>query len=475
MNVKYSVLLALGLLLSGCNEDLGIIDHNPPLTPESKLTTYTQVDCSTMLPDEAVAELTPNSTCGYLQAPETYQVNGFNLSDNKIKLAVVKLASTASTAKNDPVVYLEGGPGSGATNHILRFAKGNVIKSRDVYLVDQRGTGLSTPSLTCPEFEGEPTQLKSCYDRFAKSGVNLDAYRSVHSALDFIELRKALGLESWNLYGLSYGTRLATTILRQDSSGVRSVVLDGMFPIEVNGIGDSGWVNYEVLNQILATCSISENCPNDLQARIESTVDRFVNKGQFAYAADFVLQLMASVANPRLVELVKAKEAEANNVVAMPTLEIPQSAFSLGMTLSTVCAEEYPFLGSSILSKDNQARWNGNITNVIATLTQNHFGALNCPHWPVSAASEIETKAVTSQLPVLLLNGQNDTQTPVSWGKIVADNLPNAKMVTHPSTGHGQIFAGDACVDQITESFLNDPNANLDSTCIAEAQKTIYL
>ena len=65
-------------------------------------------------------------------------------------------------------------------------------------------------------------------------GVNFTVYNSAQSAADVAMLREALGYEEWNLYALSYGTRLAQTILRDNDAGIRSVVLDSAYPIEVN-------------------------------------------------------------------------------------------------------------------------------------------------------------------------------------------------------------------------------------------------
>ena len=57
-------------------------------------------------------------------------------------------------------------------------------------------------------------------------GVDLAAYNSAENAADLADLRTALGIDGWNLYGVSYGSNLAMSELRDHPEGIRSVVLD---------------------------------------------------------------------------------------------------------------------------------------------------------------------------------------------------------------------------------------------------------
>src|SRR5262249_11696499 len=127
-----------------------------------------------------------------------------------------------------------------------------VLAHRDFIFFDQRGTGYSQPELTCPERDAlAPTLLagalsdeqstqaivdafQRCRDRLGVQGVDLAAYNSAASAADVNDLRLALGYSQLNLYGDSYGTRLALTVMRDFPQAVRSVVLDSTYPLEVN-------------------------------------------------------------------------------------------------------------------------------------------------------------------------------------------------------------------------------------------------
>ena len=131
-----------------------------------------------------------------------------------------------------------------------RFAP--FLADRDFIMFDQRGTGFSEPSLACPEtlelafetIELELTDeesrtlsleaLNECRDRLAADGIDFTAYNSAENAADVNDLRIAMGYEEWNLYGISYGTRLAQTVVRDYPEGIRSIILDSAYPIESN-------------------------------------------------------------------------------------------------------------------------------------------------------------------------------------------------------------------------------------------------
>ena len=169
--------------------------------------------------------------CGWVIVPEDHA----RPEGKTIKLAVARFKSDASQPEPDPVIYLEGGPGGSALKSYTSqfdFLFGPLLEKRDVVLFDQRGTGYSQPALACPEYnqavidmlpkdmtaaESETVANKAllaCRDRLVKEGVNLDMYNSAQNAADIEALRQALGYDQVNLYGISYGTRLALTALR---------------------------------------------------------------------------------------------------------------------------------------------------------------------------------------------------------------------------------------------------------------------
>ncbi len=475
-------------LLAACGGSSSKSDITTDKGVTAPTNSFKTVACKSMLPAANLALLTEGSSCGYLTVPEKHALYGQPASDKKIEIAVVKLASTSKSKQADPVVYLQGGPGGSASSSIAQVIEtATFINDRDVYLVDQRGTGYSKPALLCTEFDeaGTPAQVQACKVRLENSGVDLNAYHSVHNAMDIIQLRTALKISQWNLYGISYGTRLATTIMRENSEGIRSVILDGMFPIEVNGISDTPWANYESLNQIIKNCENTNDCPpEEVKAVIEDIIARMHNEGMVDESREFIQTLLNISSESIILNYLLAVNKDISKYAsALDTLTEEQNEddeqgeeelFYNAMGLSTVCAEEYPFLNITALVDDNSQGWSASTQLAVNSMFHMGFDAATCKAWDVTSANDIETQAVTSNLPVLILNGLQDTQTPAAWGALVAKNMPNAQSVTNPQGGHGQLFSGLTCFDTMADNFLAQPNKTLDTNCVSEISALSY-
>lgn len=482
-----SVIIATSLLAAcgGSSSKSSVTTDKDVTAPTNSFKT---VACKSMLPPANIALLTEGSSCGYLTVPEKHALYGQAASERNIEIAVIKLASTSKNKQADPVVYLQGGPGGSASSSIAQVIEtASFIDNRDVYLVDQRGTGYSKPALLCTEFDeaGTPDQVQACKARLENSGVDLNAYHSVHNAMDIVQLRSALKISQWNLYGISYGTRLATTIMRENSEGIRSVILDGMFPIEVNGISDTPWANYESLNQIIKNCENTDDCPpEEVKAIIEDIIARMHNEGMVDESREFIQTLLNMSSESVILNYLLAVNKDISKYAsALDTLTEEQGEgdeqgeeelFYNAMGLSTVCAEEYPFLNITALVDDNSQGWSASTQLAVNSMFHMGFDAASCKAWDVASANDIETQAVTSDLPVLILNGLQDTQTPAAWGTLVAKNMPNAQSVTNPQGGHGQLFSGLSCFDTIAADFLANPNKTLETSCVSDIAELNY-
>ncbi|QDO85622.1 alpha/beta fold hydrolase [Shewanella psychropiezotolerans] len=502
IKVKYPLIASTIIatsMLSACGGSSSKTEANNGNGVTEAVNTYKSIECKDMLSASQLTLLTTGSSCGYLSVPEKHAIYGQPASEKKIEIAVIKLASISSDKKADPIVYLQGGPGGNASASIGQVIESNTfIKDRDVYLVDQRGTGYSKPALFCTEYNGEagtPAQIQACKARLEKSGVDLNAYHSVHNALDFIQLREALQIPEWNVYGISYGTRLATTIMRENSEGIRSVILDGMFPIEVNGMSDTPWATYESLNQIVKNCANTDTCPaDDFKDAIEDIIARMHNEGMVAESRVFIQNLLELATEPVIINYLMAvnediskyssaferliteqdNEQADNEEAANDETFGAEDMLYNAMGLSTVCAEEYPFLNITALTGANSQGWSASTQLAVNGMFHMGFDKASCQVWNVTPANDIETKAITSNLPVLILNGQNDTQTPAAWGALVAKNMPNAQNMTNPQGGHGQLFAGFSCFDTLADEFLAKPNQAVDASCVSAIPEVSY-
>ena len=168
-------------------------------------------------------DLGPDFECGFLIAPE----NRAKPDGRTVRIPVARAKATSPNPAPDPLVYLAGGPGgTGLASAVLRVRAG-WNADRDVIFIDQRGALKAQPLLACPEIDAffaaavtlAPTgaefaarsadATQACHDRLVADGWDLSAYNTTENAADVADLRVALGIPQWNLYGVSYGTDLA--------------------------------------------------------------------------------------------------------------------------------------------------------------------------------------------------------------------------------------------------------------------------
>ncbi|NDJ75328.1 MAG: alpha/beta hydrolase [Chloroflexi bacterium] len=200
--------------------------------------------------------------CGYLIVPQDRAEPG----GVEVELAVAILYSTGPTPAPDPILYLEGGPGGSALTGVDAWAVSVLRTDRDIILIDQRGTGYSWPWLTCYEVDeiedelGEAAALTACRQRLAADGIDVSDYNSANSAKDVADLRVALEIDEWNLVGISYGTRLALTIMRDYPEGVRSVILDSAYPPVVDAYEQQAVASTRVFNKLFTDCATDPAC-----------------------------------------------------------------------------------------------------------------------------------------------------------------------------------------------------------------------
>ncbi len=214
-------------------------------------------------------------TCGTLTVPENRQAS----SGTTIDLMVAIIPARAANPLPDPIFYLEGGPGGSAIAGIDSWYNSPYRDQRDIILLDQRGTGFSEPSLNCPEMDDSEdiSAVEACRDRLLADGVDLTAYNSRENAADVDALRQALGYDQVNLYSISYGTRLALTVMRDYPAGLRSVVLDSVYPPNVDSDYSVTADTYALINSMFENCAAQPTCaqafPN-LEQRFYDALDQ---------------------------------------------------------------------------------------------------------------------------------------------------------------------------------------------------------
>jgi pimeloyl-ACP methyl ester carboxylesterase len=434
--------------------------------------------------------------CGYLDVPERRDVPG----SRRLRIAVAVVRSTSESPRPDPVVYLTGGPGYSTLRSTRAMVSSSFWRSlsaeRDLVFFDQRGTGYSDPTF-CPELNDAlraalfqvseaverhrrvRTAMTECRDRMQAAGVDLGAYHSGSIARDLADLRVALGYDEWNLYGVSYGTRLALVTMRDAPQGIRSAVLSATIPPNA---AEQPLTNYqEALQRVFAGCAADPNCTREypeLESRFYETLDHFgeqpwtitmddtvavpsgalVVGGDLAAAAVFEA-LYSGTTIPFIPLLTRVfAERRSDLLKALATRIGDPQASSRGLFLSVECYERAPSMTPDARSADAER----------APRLAPHGDLIrpyldDCDAWHRLRASPAELEAVRSTIPTLIFTGFFDPITPPSWGTLTAETLARSVYVEVPNAGHG--IPKDACTRGIMLAFLDDPLVPPDTGC----------
>jgi pimeloyl-ACP methyl ester carboxylesterase len=448
--------------------------------------------------------------CGMLSVPELHS----KLFGRKLKLAVLILKSSSTLKKPDPIIFLQGGPGGAALETVGTWQAMPWRSERDSILVDQRGTGYSEPDLRCPEiYEVYDIMMgiEECRQRLAKL-VDLKAFNSHENAADIDLLRKTLGYKEVNLFGVSYGTRLALTIMRDYPKGIRSVILDSTYPPQADRLAETDVNFYHLLQKIFDDCRNDESChaayptlEQDFLAGLEMlnnspaevwadtlflTGDDVLNlyfQGMYderitpglpysmskLHDGDYNANLLL------LTGIVKPQELENNVSLVGKFIQIIieqlgnmwREVEAEGVFYSTECQEDILFHTKKQIESSIEP-----LPKVIQSGAQSYAETMFeiCKIWKVPRSNLIEDQAVTSDLPTLILAGAYDPVTAPAWGKLASETLSQSYFYTFPNAAHG-VFASGECALSMMGAFFNQPNQAPDSSCMESLKMEFYV
>lgn len=258
-------------LLNGVLMALALLSTSVQAQPAAFSATFEPGDCPVEIPADAGP-----FRCGTITVPENHDI-----PDGRTRrLSVTILEALTDTPAPDPILFLIGGPGLPASRTATSAAAAPIWdrfrQQRDIIFFDRRGTLYSEPAF-CPELDVAMAQLsyaglpvvekqrreleafRQCRDAMAARGVDLTQYHSEASAQDMELLRQALGLAQWNLYGVSYGTRLALVAMRLAPKGIRSAVLESAWPTNVPNGNDLARFSHS-LGRLFDQCRAQPAC-----------------------------------------------------------------------------------------------------------------------------------------------------------------------------------------------------------------------
>jgi pimeloyl-ACP methyl ester carboxylesterase len=424
--------------------------------------------------------------CGILFVPESRA----GLSENEVELQVAILFST-NPDPGIPTIYLEGGPGGSAVMSVMDvWAKSALRQVGDLIIVDQRGAGYSYPSLDCTQFEDlvgeedDPEQI--CYDELTAQGIVLEAYNSRENAADIADLATALEYEQVNLYGISYGTRLALTIMRDHPELLRAVIIDGVFPPHIQGYEEQPINGERAFEVLFEDCAANADCTDafgDLRQLLYDTVEQLDNEPlagdeEDIFGETLVNAIFQDMYDTNMIPYLPAKiyAASVGDVDSYYELipeftgeEAPAEAEeyysdddSEGMFQAIECYEEVHFNDFAAVEAASADIAPALYTALVLGV-DSQFAACNV--WQTGQSSTLENEPVISDIPTLVLSGQYDPITPPAWGDAAAEYLSNSFVYTFPAMGHGTVDVRP-CPTDIALQFLADPTQEPDASCI---------
>ncbi len=458
----------------------------PGCSGEAPASRRTLALASCRLPKVALA-----AQCGTLEVPENR-----GLPDGrKIAIAVAVLPANTLDPAPDPLFLLAGGPGQAASTlgpFAAQFAA--VRRKRDIVLVDQRGTGRSTP-LTCAAFKdtGEAEaaleldplpRATACAAELAAQGVDVAQYTTAAWIADLDAVRTALGYERLNLWGISYGTRVAQEYARRFPQHVRTMVLDGVAPPSLEISLDVWATRAAAIEAAFAACGESPACSRNhagLEAELERIGERLGGERYIAIAdprtgaprtlrftLDHVVgALQALVYVPEFAALMpeavhQAGEGDFGPLLATVLALTGDLGEQLNSALyySVTCTEDAP----RITQAERTAKLAGLRSRTLA-----ERGLAVCDAWPRGERLAESATALSSDIPTLLLSGGLDPVTPPAYGEEVAKTLSNSRHII--ARGYGHNVSPRGCTPRLIAAFIDEAGfTSLPASCIGHLE-----
>ena len=432
--------------------------------------------------------------CGHLVVPE---VRGSE-KGRTLQLAVAIFRSVKASSA-PALVMLHGGPGGSGLRSFAPSVTGSpLVQTRDIIIYDQRASGLSEPKL-CPEIDEQAnvirnlpsateraqrreTNNRKCVEGLKALGSDPAAYSTEANAADLMDLRRVLGYSTWDVYGGSYGARLAQEVMRRDPNGVRAVVLASpAIP------GPTTWVEGPLskqrwLERIFAACSAQPSCKSafrDLEKDIY-TLYAELNERPIQIPVDGAIssnglvsldwnRFLGDIGGPPariaripmlINELVRGNKAEAaRELIGAGGTAGPDGNRALRnmVVCYDIYGPDYKKALDATLGKLKPPFRSEANENEECEILQNRY------------ADPATRRFVQSEIPTLILTAEFDDRTPTEHARQIAAGFKQVYLYELPKETHGQRPGG--CHRTILVQFLDDPYHEPDASCIATASR----
>nr|WP_286209123.1 alpha/beta fold hydrolase [Azospirillum sp. A1-3] len=412
------------------------------------------------------------------------------------------LPSLVQPPQRDPLLVLSGGPGQAGSDSVAFAATmpARLRERHDLILFDQRGTGLSQPSLRCPAIDpmrfwygGLTAQdVRGCLDPLRTAGYRLEAFDTRQSAFDLIALRRALGLERWSVLATSYGAVLAHTLAQLDGDAVQSQVLNSPSTPTASWLDPERFSAIERVFRLVADdCAAQPDCarafprlrgavPHIAKALDETPLlvharDRSGGPDQvrrFAWpevagALTFRLGAGDRAAVPAIIDYldrVSSGRQKADERVLADILMPPQywqmfDTLAYGLNLVIGCRETR----SHIDPASARAAAAGHYPYVVPDAVEVDYDVA-CPTLELEPVDKAFYQPARPDIPTLILTGSYDTLVPTDSADVMAGRLRAARVVRFRGLGH-DVLASSPCAAALAAHFIDDPTGEVPQTC----------
>ena len=468
--------------------------------------------------------------CGLLQVPE----NREDPDSRLIELHFVKLNSTWDDEddkkeneededeedvglepgrRDDPVIYLTGGPGADVEYYVDRFNDHGIRKHRDLYILEQRGIAnsgdfceryysrnpaVSNVNTLAKSAEAARIAAEACVRNATAAGVDIRAYNTIENARDVKALRIALGFGKWNVWGISYGTLLGQAYIKEDPDGILAVVLDAIVPLDARDDVISwrliNWYDRD-LKKLDELCQADDDCADSFPALGERVRDAARATKDAAITVDvedtetfptgkaYVLSDIATYlpftflyeqsnypALPAIIYAwVDAIENRDEALFKAIATALSQGVFggSQGMYDAIMCNDGYREAAIASTAVD-RAEFPV-LTNAISVEGDAEAWAQSCIDLGAPPRPREDFAAVQTDIPTLLIEGDMDPITPPPLAHVIAPGFTNGTYVEFPYAGHGPSRSVE-CAGDLLNKFYDNPTAEPDLGCIDEME-----
>lgn len=443
-------------------------------------------NCTLTLPG---THLTASARCGFFDVAE----DPANPKGRKISLHVAVAPATGKTVAPDPVFFFAGGPGQAASETwvMLRATLNKIRKQRDIVMIDQRGTGQSNKLDCKPEIEEDLNQdidLDLVRSETEKCLADLAGdprfYTTTIAMADYDAVRRAMGYDKINIMGVSYGTRAAQVYLRSFPETVRTVTLDSVVPMQLALGQEHAPMLDRSVAAVFADCAADATCNALYPRHAEELTDLFMqlreqprettlinpvtgkaqdirlNADTLAVAIRFLSYASETQALIPLLVHEALTTGDLSRLASQATLVMSglNEMLARGMELSVLCAEDYPFIDTSV---DYSHTLMGNLMLEII--------ALQCEVWPHGEVPPGFHQPVVSDLPVLLMSGERDPITPPHYAAQAAETFSNSLNLVAKGRSHSVMK--HVCLRDITTQFIDTGRVEgLDTACVQDIQ-----